>query len=100
MGHRVVTKALKIEAIDLVVGQGFSIAQACRTVGIGPTALRRWVQRWREDHAVAQQDGPRLSADQQRIKLLEQQVATLQGERDLLKKSVAFFVKETDRSWK
>ncbi len=99
MGHRTFTEALKSEAVDLVVSQGLSIADACRAMDVGATALRRWVQRWREDQA-AQSDGPRLSADQQRIKALERQVAMLQSERDLLKKSVAFFVKETDRSWK
>ena len=100
MGHRVLTESLKSEAVDLVVSQGFSIGQACQSMGVGATALRRWVKRWRDDHSALQGDGLRLSADQQRIKALEQQVATLQGERDLLKKSVAFFVKETDRSWK
>ena len=96
MGRRVFTESLRNEAVDLVVSQGFSIAQACEAMGVGGTALRRWVQRWRN----GQGDGSRLSADQQRIRALERQVATLQSERDLLKKSVAFFVKETDRSWK
>jgi transposase len=100
MGRRVFTESLRNEAVDLVVSQGFSIAQACEAMGVGGTALRRWVQRWRNDQTVLQGDGSRLSADQQRIRALERQVATLQSERDLLKKSVAFFVKETDRSWK
>lgn len=99
MGHRVISESLRREAVDLVT-QGFSIAQVCQMMSVGPTALRRWVQRAREDQAARQDEGPRLSADQRRIKELEHQVATLQGERDLLKKSVAFFVKETDRSWK
>lgn len=100
MGHRVIAEALRKEAVDLVVVQGFSVTDAGQMAGVGETALRRWVRRWRNDHAAPQEDGPRLSADQQRIKELERQVVTLQGERDLLKKSVAFFVKETDRSWK
>jgi len=100
MGHRAITEAVKNEAVELVVTQGFSVTQVCQMVGVGATALRRWVQRVRDDQAALKDDGPRLSADQRRIKELERQVVTLQSERDLLKKSVAFFVKETDRSWK
>ncbi|KGW44128.1 putative transposase [Burkholderia pseudomallei MSHR1000] len=41
-----------------------------------------------------------LSADARRIKELEARVAELEREREVLKKSTAFFVKELERSWK
>ena len=100
MVRRVIPESVKQEAIDLVVVSGYSVPMASQMVGIGQTALRRWVQDWREAQATVPQDGQRLSAEQRRIKELERQVATLQEERDVLKKSVAFFVKDSDRSWK
>jgi transposase len=100
MVRKVIPESVRHEAIDLVVVNGYSIATVCQMVGIGQTALRRWVQEWREAQAAVPQDGQRLSADQRRIKELERQVATLQEEREVLKKSVAFFVKDSDRSWK
>jgi len=41
-----------------------------------------------------------ISADAQRIRELEARVADLEREREILKKSTAFFVKEMDRSLK
>ena len=41
-----------------------------------------------------------VSADAQRIRELETRVRDLEREREILKKSTAFFVKEMDRSLK
>ena len=34
----------KQEAASLVLDQGYTIAQACTSLGVGESALRRWVQ--------------------------------------------------------
>ncbi len=41
--RRSFTKEFKHEAASLVVDQGYSMAEACRAMGVGSTALRRWV---------------------------------------------------------
>ena len=98
MGHRTISEALRAEAVHLVVGEGRSISQVCQLLGVGPTALRRWVARGREER----ESGSPVKADseqqQRRIRDLESTVARLQGERDLLKKSIAFFIRDTDRT--
>ncbi|WP_155275460.1 transposase, partial [Gallibacterium anatis] len=33
----------KVAAVKLVTEQGYSVAQACSELGIGETALRRWI---------------------------------------------------------
>jgi transposase len=73
------------------------VAQVCQLLGVGETAVRRWVAHWR-----AQQDPPdrtpaQTQADRQKIMALEAEVARLEEERDLLKKSIAFFVRENHR---
>jgi len=37
----------KLEAAGLVLDQGYSIPEACKSIGVGPTALRRWVEQLR-----------------------------------------------------
>ncbi len=41
--RRTFTTEFKIEAANLVLQQGYSITQACQSLGIGETALRRWI---------------------------------------------------------
>ncbi len=102
MGHRKISDAIKREAVQLVVSQGFSVPQAAQTLGIGPTALRRWVSQWRAEHG-----GGEPASEAQRIKELETQLAQakralteVEEERDTLKKSTAFFVREMLRAGK
>lgn len=97
MARRVISEALRAEAVYQVVTEGRSVAQVCQLLGVGETAVRRWVARCR-----AQQDPPdrtpaQTQADRQKIMALEAEVARLEEERDLLKKSIAFFVRENNR---
>jgi transposase len=92
MGHRKIAAAVKAEAIRLVVEAGYSPPQAAQLTGVGPTALRRWVQAWRAHQAHI----PSGVADQQRLirelqeqlKASEEAREALAQERDTLKKSL------------
>jgi transposase len=83
MSRRNITDEFKAEAVQLVVAQGYSFAKASEALGVGDTALRRWVAQWRAE----QVQPPRTQVQ-------------VKAERDILKKSTAFFVKELDRSSK
>lgn len=97
MGHGTISEALRREAVHLVVREGRSVPQVCKVLGVGPTALRRWVARWRAEHEPPVAAGGD-SEQHRRIRELESTVARLQEERDLLKKSIAFFVRDNDRA--
>lgn len=92
MGHRKIEASVKAEAVRLVVEAGHSTPQAAQVMGVGATALRRWVEAWREREArmpatVAEQ---RLLIEQlqAQLKAAEEARAALAQERDLLKKSL------------
>ncbi|WP_371261279.1 transposase [Pseudomonas sp. PH1b] len=53
MGFRVVTAEEKAEAIRLVVEMNYLVPKGCEQTGFGPTALCRWVARWRKEHEGA-----------------------------------------------
>lgn len=97
MSRRNIPEELKAEAVQLVVSRGYSYAQACEALGVGDTALRRWVTLWRAEQAKPPRTEREIEADARRIRELEARVADLERERDILKKSTAFFVKEMDR---
>ncbi|MBK5510415.1 transposase [Pseudomonas sp. TH15] len=91
MGYRVVTPEEKAEAIRLVVDMQYSVPKACEATGVGPTALRRWVIRWRRDQeGVAQL--PRLQ-DQELIESLQAKLALLETENQVLKKQLPSHLK-------
>jgi transposase len=51
MSRRNISDEFKAEAVQLVVAQGYSFAKACEALGVGDTALRRWVAQWRAEQA-------------------------------------------------
>ncbi|WP_156789118.1 IS3 family transposase [Burkholderia latens] len=86
MVRRAFSEEFKEEAIRLVVEQGYPFSKACEAVGVGETALRRWVAQWRAAHSLDAPSPAQLSADARRIKELEARVAELEREREVFKK--------------
>jgi transposase len=100
MGRREFSKQFKEDAVDLVLRQGYTVTKASRALGIGETALRRWMGDRLPHGAVTEPPKEGSTPAQIRIQELERRVAELERERDILKKSTAFFVKELDRNTK
>lgn len=97
MGRKHFSEEFKTDAVRRVLSGGFSIPKVSQALGISETALRRWVDA-ANAKASAPPTGPDdLEAAQRRIAELQKEVLQLQQEKALLKKSVAFFVKENDR---
>src|SRR3978361_1438865 len=100
MGRRDLPDEFKADAVRLVGEERYFVDTANEAMGVGDTALRRWVAQWRAQKVAPPRTVDQISADAQRIKVLETRVADLEREREILKKSTAFFVKEMDRSLK
>ena len=89
--RRQFTAEFKRDAVDLVRATGRPIAEIARELGIYDSTLGNWVRQDRIDHG--EQDG--LSSDEQaRLRALERENAKLRMERDLLNRTVAFWVTE------
>jgi transposase len=89
------TPEFRREAVEVVRTTGRPIAQIARELGIYDSTLGNWVKQDRIDRG--EQDG--LTGDQQaRLRELEADNARLRMERDLLKRTIAFWVKETSTS--
>lgn len=100
MARKGYTEQFKADAVNLVLEQGYSVSKAANALGVGETALRRWLGNRQPKTSQVSAKPPAHSTDQQRIRELEKQVAQLERERDILKKSTTFFVKELDRNSK
>jgi transposase len=90
--RREFTKEFKRDAVELVRTSGRSIAQIARELGIYDSTLGNWV---RQD-AIDRGDREGLTTEErERLRQLEAENTRLRMERDLLKRTVAFWVKET-----
>jgi transposase len=80
----------KEEAVALVTEQGYSVAEAARSLGIRANQLYDWKAK-----LEASQEGSALSvSEQDELKRLRKEVKSLRMEKEILKKASAFFAKE------
>ena len=90
--HRKFTEEFKKDAVNLVNTTERPIAEIARELGISATSLGNWV---RQDEIDRGEREGLTSDERAKLRELEQENARLRMERDLLKRSVAFWVKET-----
>jgi transposase len=93
-GNKKYEAAFKLEVAWMVVDQGVGVAKIVKDIGIGETAVRRWVEQYRAELGGQAGIGKPLSAELQRIRQLEQENRLLRSDNDLLKKASAFFARE------
>jgi transposase len=93
--RREFSKEFKREAVALVVEQGYSLAEAGRSLGVGENLIGRWKRQLEVEQGDAFPGHGKLTPEQQRIRELEEENRRLRMEKDILKKATAFFAKES-----
>lgn len=89
--RRTFSDEFKRDAVALVLETGRPIAQVAKELGIYDSTLGNWVNKARD----AAEEAEPLDEAQTRIEQLEAELAEARRERDLLKRTVAFWVKES-----
>jgi len=84
----------KLEIVKMIKDQGLTVPQVSKDQDIGETAVRRWVQQYEAEQLGQAGIGKPLTAEQQRIRQLEQENRQLKMDNDILKKATAFFARE------
>ncbi len=96
--RRTFSTEFKHDAALLVLDQGYSIPEASKSLGIGETTLRRWVDQLRVERDGGTPKGKALTPEQQRIQELEARINRLEREKAILKKATALLMAdELDR---
>jgi transposase len=88
------SKEFKVDAISLVSEQGYSQADAGRSLGIDPRLISRWIKEYEKGDGQAFRGNGKLTEEQLEIKRLKEAVKRLTMEKEILKKATAFFAKE------
>ena len=84
----------KHEAACLVLDHGYSVLEACRSLDVGETALRRWVDQLKLERGGETPRSKALTSDQRRIQELEARVNRLEREKAILKKATALLMSD------
>ena len=93
MPQRRYSREFKLSAVKLVNEQGYSIPEAAKSLGVDPSNVRGWVEKFShaDDGGVNPSGEGALKAE---LRRLRKENARLLMEREILKKAAAFFAKE------
>ncbi len=90
------SKEFKLDAISLVLEQGYSIAEAARSLEIRANMLSRWIKEYQaDDDGQSFRGNGKLTPEQEEIRRLKVENKQLKLERQILKEATVFFAKET-----
>ena len=92
--RRVFEPSFKLQVVQMIKTQGLSIGQVCKDMGLGATAVRRWLLQFEAEQLGQSGAGKPLTAEHQRIRQLESENRQLRGDVEILKKASAFFARE------
>ncbi|MCH7373829.1 IS3 family transposase [Aeromonas sp. MR19] len=84
--RRSFTAEFKLEAASLVLDQGYSVPEASRSLDVGETVLRRWIQQLQSERIGTTPISKALTPEQQKIQELEARINRLEREKAIFKK--------------
>ncbi|WP_446729104.1 IS3-like element IS222 family transposase [Pseudomonas aeruginosa] len=84
--RRTFSAEFKREAAALVLDQGYSHIEACRSLGVVDSALRRWVKQLQAERQGVTPKSKALTPEQQKIQELEARINRLEREKAIFKK--------------
>lgn len=83
----------KMDALRLIEEGNRNISDIAKDLGIRPELLYRWKSELAADAEHAFPGKGNLKPEQERLRQLEQELARVKQERDILKKALAYFSK-------
>jgi len=82
------------EAASLVLDQGYSCPEAARSLDVGETALRRWVNQLQLERGGITPTAKALTPEQQTIQELQARINRLELEKKILTEATALLMAE------
>jgi transposase len=89
------TTEFKQEAASLVLDKDYAITEACKAMGVGNTAMRRWVKQLNTERGGVTPTAKAMTADQQKIQALKATIKKIEWEKEILKKATALLMSDS-----
>ena len=91
MARKTYTRAFKLQALQMLTGQGLSVAEVARRLGVRDNLVRNWKKAAQEQGMDAFPGRGHPTPAEDELRTLRAEVHRLRAERDLLKKAAAYF---------
>ena len=88
--HKSYPQTFKDEAVLMVLEQGYSVADAAKSLGVSTSLLYNW----KEKHEALKQGITLEESERDELKRLRRENKELRMEKEILKKASAFFARE------
>ncbi len=95
MTRKKYSKEFKLDAISLVLDQGYTRTDAGKSLDISAQMLGRWIKEHQADEGQSFRGNGKLTPDLEEVRKLKAQVKRLEMEKEILKKATVFFAAET-----
>jgi transposase len=95
MTRKQYSKEYKLDAVSLVLDQGYTVSEAAMSLEVNRNVLRRWINEFQSDDGQAFRGNGKLTPEQAEIRRLKEENRRLKMEKEVLKKATVFFAKET-----
>ena len=89
------SRQFKVDAVRLVIEQGYRVTEAARNLGIHPNMLSRWKRQLEAEGEDAFPGKGQMTPEKEELHRLRKRVKQLEMDREILKKAAAFFAKES-----
>ncbi len=88
----------KHDAASMVLDQGYSLKETCRSMDVSETSLRLWVKQLQaERNGIAPASGKAITPEQIEIQELKARIQQLEREKAILKKATALLMSDEIR---
>jgi transposase len=84
-------REFKLGAVKLVLEEGKRFADVAEAIGASEPSVRQWVAAYRRERGEAFPGSGRLAPQDEEIRRLKEELRVTRMERDILKKTIAFF---------
>src|SRR5207248_10082477 len=93
--QKVYRREFKVEAVQLVKSSGKPMSQVARELGISDSALYHWSKQLADQGEQAFPGSGQQTAQEEEIRRLKRELEVTRQERDILKKVVSIFSRES-----
>jgi transposase len=94
--RKIYNTEFKVEAIKLIESEGYSLAEGSIRLGVGKSTLSKWKALYSHNRDIGDilRTNPKNGLSIFEQKQLEEELARVKKERDILKKALAYFAAE------
>jgi transposase len=89
------TKEFKLEAVRLAESRDSKTVDIARNLGVSVNVLNRWIREYHSDTQHTFPGNGKLKEPEEELRKLRKELADTKMERDILKRALAFFSKES-----